>query len=162
MVFNSTNQCPDSIIVCYTDSAGLSVAETATPGVSFPLGRNFTESNLTSAMIWGYPGNNASSISDCISAKLQADLAEFNISGSNNTDLYQISNVVCLPARLLVCGFLLPSECFHNGRKKTHVIMRVRLPFPSQFRTYTYANYFYIGMLTECVQFGYNDHPTRN
>jgi len=93
VVFNSTNQCPDSIIVCYTDSAGLSVAETATPGVSFPLGRNFTESNLTSAMIWGYPGNNASSISDCISAKLQADLAEFNISGSNNTDLYQISNV---------------------------------------------------------------------
>jgi hypothetical protein len=49
---------------------------------------------LASAVIWGYPGSNVS-LSDCISAKLQADLAEFTINGFNNTDFYDISNVVC-------------------------------------------------------------------
>ncbi len=94
MVFNGTNQCPYTIIVCYTDSAGVSASGFAPAGGRFTVGGSDTESSLASAMIWGYPGNNIN-ISDCISAKLQADLAEFTINGSNNTDSYDISNVVC-------------------------------------------------------------------
>jgi hypothetical protein len=44
--------------------------------------------------MWGFPGN-LGNTSDCNSAKLQADLAEFTINGSSNTDSYYISNVVC-------------------------------------------------------------------
>jgi hypothetical protein len=96
VVFNSTNQCPYNIIVCYADSAGVSASGFAPPGESVAVSGSDTESSLASAMIWGYPGDNAS-ISDCISAKLQADLAEFtingSINGSSNTDSYHISNV---------------------------------------------------------------------
>ncbi len=90
MVFNSTNQCPNTITVCYTDSLGLSLSANVTPGGSFPI----TDSGVPSVVIWGFPGNSGA-ISDCMSAKLQADLAEFTINGTNNTDSYDISNVVC-------------------------------------------------------------------
>jgi hypothetical protein len=92
VVFNSTNQCPYNVIVCYTDSAGISTSSSASPGDSVAVSGSDTESSLASAMIWGFPGDNAT-ISDCTSAKLQADLAEFTINVSNNTDSYYISNV---------------------------------------------------------------------
>jgi hypothetical protein len=92
VIFNGTNQCTYSIIVCYDDSAGLSVSVLADPGRSVSVNSTDSEVSLASAVIWGYPGDSVS-ISDCISAKLQADLAEFTINGSSNTDLYAISNV---------------------------------------------------------------------
>ncbi|CAK9881769.1 unnamed protein product [Sphagnum jensenii] len=88
LVFNSTHQCPYNIIVCYNDSAGVSAAYNAGVALEIPD----PQVTLASAQIWGYPGSNAS-LSDCISAKLQADLAEFTINSSNNTDFYLISNV---------------------------------------------------------------------
>jgi hypothetical protein len=91
-VFNGTNQCPYNIIVCYNDSAGLSASGFAAPGGSVTIQSTDSEVSLASAVIWGYPGSNAS-LPDCISAKLQADLAEFTINSSNNTDSYLISNV---------------------------------------------------------------------
>jgi hypothetical protein len=91
-VFNGTNQCPYNIIVCYNDSAGLSASGFAAPGGSVTLYSTDSEVSLASAVIWGFPGSNAS-LSDCISAKLQADLAKFTINSSNNTDSYLISNV---------------------------------------------------------------------
>lgn len=94
MVFNGTNQCPYNIIVCYTDSAGVSASVFAAPGGSVAVQDTDPEVSLASAQMWGYPGSNVS-LSDCISARLQADLAEFTINSSNNTDFYLISNVVC-------------------------------------------------------------------
>ncbi|CAK9236086.1 unnamed protein product [Sphagnum troendelagicum] len=91
-VFNGANQCPYNIIVCYTDSAGVSASVSAAPGVSVSVQSLDSDVSLASAVIWGYPGSNVS-LSDCISAKLQADLAEFTINGFNNTDFYDISNV---------------------------------------------------------------------
>jgi hypothetical protein len=134
-VFNGTNQCPYNIIVCYTDSAGLSASGFAAPGGSVTLYSTDSEVSLASAVIWGFPGSNAS-LSDCISAKLQADLAEFTINSSSNTDFYDISNVVCPsdpPASLpFPASFRMFSQL---KKKKTHVIMHMRLPFLSQFRT---------------------------
>jgi hypothetical protein len=87
VVFNGTNQCPYAITICYYDSAGVSTSDFASPGRSFPYG-----TDADSVEIWGFPGDSTDD-SDCSSSQLQADLAEFTINGSSNTDSYQISNV---------------------------------------------------------------------
>ncbi|CAM6024766.1 unnamed protein product [Sphagnum balticum] len=92
VLFNGTNQCPFTITVCYTDSAGISGFLNAPPGDSVAFSGNDTAVSLASAVMWAFPGNSVN-LSDCIPAKLQADLAEFTINGSSNTDSYYISNV---------------------------------------------------------------------
>jgi hypothetical protein len=120
VVFNGTNQCPFTITVCYTDSEGLSISGFATPGGSFFVNVSGSEVSLASAVMWGFPGN-LGDISDCNSTKLQADLAEFTINGSSNTDSYYISNVVCPsvpPASLpFPASFRMLSQL---QKKKTH------------------------------------------
>jgi hypothetical protein len=133
VIFNGTNQCTYSIIVCYDDSAGLSVSVLADPGRSVSVNSTDSEVSLASAVIWGYPGDSVS-ISDCISAKLQADLAEFTINGSSNTDLYAISNVVCLsdppaslpfPASFRMLSQLKKKNTCYHGAHETSVSLAI-------------------------------------
>jgi hypothetical protein len=131
VVFNGTNQCPFTITVCYTESGGVSFSGFAAPGGSFFVNVSGSEASLASAVMWGYPGN-LSDISDCNSTKLQANLAEFSINGSSNTDSYYISNVVCPsgpPASLpFPASFRMLSRL---KKKKTHVMHHEHKTFPS-------------------------------
>ncbi len=147
MVFNGTNQCPYAITICYYDSAGVSTSDFASPGRSFPYG-----TDADSVEIWGFPGDSTDD-SDCSSSQLQADLAEFTINGSSNTDSYQISNVVCPSVPPASLPFPASFRMLSQLKKKNHMSSSAQdFRFFRNFEPKPYANNF----ILECLQNAYN------
>ncbi len=85
------NQCPDVISACQSNQSGIVTCYPLAAGT----GSQLIDVGTTwlGGVIWGYPGPTADPTNGT-NAKPQADLAEITINGFNNTNSYDLSNVV--------------------------------------------------------------------